>query len=158
MEKLTDFFPYKNSAKLDIERPLKWANETILRTIEYYQSVCHETTDYDAIIAELRNGSLRPIQALLFGALKAADPKMNTKRFSQIYKPHYLAEYVTAVMDGMANYFADSDMKDTGDDLDPEWPDTQAEVKKKTLRPTGGSGSGSVRKTASRVRNFSSRQ
>ncbi len=152
MEKLSDYFPYENTAEFDFERLLKWSNATIVYAIDYCKKVSNEQLDYDTLVQELLKGTLRSVQALLFGALKAADHKIDIKRYTQIYKPDNLAAYVTAVMDGMAHYMPDPEIKDTGKDLDDAWPDTQAELKKKasTKRRTGASGSGSAKKKTSR--------
>ena len=160
MEKLTDFLPYENTAILGMERSLKWCNETIIHAIAYGKSVCGDLDDYDKIMVEIHRGTLRVIQALLYGALKAADPKMTIKRYQMLYKPARLQEYVVAVLEGMNHYLPEPAVADSGVDLDPEWPDTQAEVKKKTVtnRRTGDSGSGSVGKTISAAKNFSSKR
>ena len=42
-----------------------------------------------------------------------------------------IAEYVEAVIEGMAHYLPEPSLADDTTDLDPDWPDTQAEVKKK---------------------------
>ena len=150
MESITDYFPYENSDNFDINRTLKWSNETIINAIKYYESVCGVKISYDDILVELRSGTLRSIQALLFAALKTADPKMTAQRFSQIYKNANLPSYINAVLDGMSHYLPEPTDKDQGENLDPDWPDTQEELKKKgsDQLPSGGTGSGSARKRA----------
>lgn len=147
---MTDFFPHENDAQFDRPRPLKWTNAAVLQAILYCQTVCGINTSYEAILADLRAGKLRAVQALLFGALKAADDRMTVKLFGDIYRPMNLADYVAAVLDGMSHYLPAPAVRDEGMDLDPDWPDTQAEVKKKTFASSGATGSGSARSTGSR--------
>lgn len=158
MENITDFFPYENSVEFDTERTLKWSNETILRAIEYYRTVCGVTIDYDAILAEVKAGTLRSIQALLYGALRSSDQGMTIQRYAQIYKKddiHALG-YINAVLEGILHYLPDHSAQDAGENLDPEWPDTQEEQKKKESapQPTGDSGSGFVKKLVSKGKKF----
>ena len=146
---MNDFYPLENTAVFDRERRLLWNNAAILHAINYYkrQGVAAE---YETVLDELRDGKLRAIQALLFGALKASDERITIQRFEKIYRAELLAEYVACVLDGMTQYLPKPMIHDDGADLDPEWPDTQAEVKKKTSKPTGVTGSGSAKKTKSR--------
>jgi len=146
MQELTDFFPIENSVQLDRDRQLKWSNAAILHAIQYYQEICGIKVAYENILDELRAGTLRAIQALLYGALKAADDRITIKLFGKIYRPANLEQYVLAVASGMSHYMPDSEVLDNGKDLDEEWPDTQAEVKKKKSGQTGDTGSRSVKK------------
>lgn len=162
MEQINDFFPFENTAEFDIERQLRWSNETILQSIAYYNAVCGESVDYDKIIDELRSGSLRAYQALLYGALKAVDKQMSFKRYAQIYKADekHAIQYFNAVLDGMNKYLPVPKVLDSGENLDPEWPDTQDELKKKesSRRQTGDTGSGSAKKKASTGKRSSTRR
>lgn len=149
MDNLTDLFPFENSASFDRDRQLKWCNAAVLHAMAYCKQISDIDLSYEQMLDELREGRLRAIQALLYGALKAGDDRVTVKRFGDIYKTGNILQYVEAVIDGMAHYLQPPGSKDDEKDLDPEWPDTQKEVKKKTSASHGRTGSGSARKTTS---------
>ena len=148
MQQLTDLYAYKNTAMFDKVRTLKWSNGAILEAIRYYKEISGEEVTHDFIQTELKSMKLRAVQALLFGALKAEQPNFTIKLFGDKYKPENLQLYVVAVLDGMVHYFPEPETHDPGANLDPEWPDTQKEVKKKlkSKKPIGDSGTGSAKK------------
>lgn len=149
MQQITDFFAYKNTAMFDKLRTLKWSNGAMLEAIRYYKEISGEEVTHDFIQSELTTMKLRAIQALLFGALKAEQPGFTIKAFGEKYRPENLQEYVQAVLDGMVHYFPEPETHDVGENLDPEWPDTQKDVKKKIVKkrkPTGASGFGNAKK------------
>lgn len=131
MQDIIDFFAYKNTVTLDKERTLAWTNSAIINAIQFYKELSEEEVKADQIRMELKEGKLRAIQALLFGALKAEQPSMTIKLFGDIYKTDRLAYYVSAVLDGMIHYLPEADSKDIGENLDTEWPETKKDVKKK---------------------------
>lgn len=149
MQDIGDFVAYQNKVTLDKERTLLWSNAAIVNAIQFYKELAGEEVKADQIRKELREGKLRAIQALLFGALKAEQDTMNIKLFGDIYKSERLAFYVNAVLDGMIHYVPEAESKDNGENLDTEWPDTQSQVKKKkktSHRSTGVTGTGFVKK------------
>lgn len=154
MQQISDFYPYKNTVMMDKERTLEWSNGAMLEAIKYYKDVSEEDVTFDFIQTELYASKLRAVQALLFGALRAEQPAFTLKMFGEKYRHENLESYVQAVFDGMVHYFPDSDKKDPGVDLDPDWPDTQQEIKKKTKRKPkqiGDTGTGSIKSTALRI-------
>lgn len=134
MDRMTDYFPYENSAPLDAERRLVWSNAAILHALTYCEAVCGVSLEYEQILDELRDGRLRAIQALLYGAAKTADERLTIKRYGYIYRTNNLTQYVAAVLDGMSHYLPPPTVADNEENLDPDWPDTQAEARKKGLR------------------------
>lgn len=145
IEELQDLYYFENYATFDRVRKLKWCNNTILYAIEYYRIIFKEKTDYDRIMKELQDKKMRAVIALLYGAIKAANNKINIMVFGRIYKNENLKEYIDAVIEGMEAYLPEPEIQDHGQNLDESWPDTQSQVKKKELskKRTGVSGSGS---------------
>lgn len=145
IEELQDLYPFENYATFDKVRKLKWCNNTILYAVEYFRIVYKEKMDYDLIIKELRDGKIRAVISLLYGALKAADKRIDIMRFGRIYKNDNLQEYIDAVVEGLEAYLPEPEIQDHGKNLDEDWPDTQAEIKKKGLskKRTGVFGFGS---------------
>lgn len=141
-----DFYPYKNTVRMNEIRSLTWSNGTILEAVYFYKVIFEVDITADALLAELQSKKLRAIQALLFGAIKVSNPEFTTDMFAKIYKPENLSEYVAVVLNGMVHYYPEPEIKDRGEDLDESYPDTQKEVKKKRQGRTGGSGSGFVKK------------
>ena len=143
MENITDFYAYENYASFDVPRPLKWCNGAILHACQYYEQAYLEKITYDGILADMRAGKLRAIVSLLYGAARMADSKIDYYRFSRIYKAANIEEYVNTVLAGIKQYQPEPEIKDSGMNLADDYPDTQAEVKKKTVQtksligPTG---------------------
>ena len=131
VEELQDLYPLENYATFDRVRKLKWCNNTILYAIEYYRIVYKEKMTYDLILHEIENTKMRAVLALLYGALKAADDRIDITTFGRIYKNDFLKEYIDAVVEGMEAYLPEPEFYDHGGNLDEDWPDTQSEVKKK---------------------------
>ena len=131
VEELQDLYPLENYATFDRVRKLKWCNNTILYAIEYYRIVYKEKMTYDLILNEIENTKMRAVLALLYGALKAADDRIDITTFGRIYKNDFLKEYIDAVVEGMEAYLPEPEFYDHGENLDEDWPDTQSEVKKK---------------------------
>lgn len=129
-EELQDLYPYENYADFDFVRRLKWCNATILYALEYYRTVQQAEIDYDTLMAELQSVKMRAVIALLYGALRANDGNMDLKTFGTVYKTEKLAGYIDAVIDGIKHYLPEPEGNDP-QKLDEEWPDTQAELKKK---------------------------
>lgn len=145
IEELQDLFPHENYADFDRVRRLKWCNNTILYAVEYYRIIYKEKIDYDMIMKEIQDGKMRAVISLLYGALKAADKRVDIMFFGRIYKNDNLKEYIDAVIEGLQAYLPEPEIHDHGQNLDEDWPDTQAEIKKKELskKRTGVFGFGS---------------
>ena len=135
VEELQDLYPLENYATFDRVRKLKWCNNTILYAIEYYRIVYKEKMTYDLILHEIENTKMRAVLALLYGALKAADDRIDITTFGRIYKNDFLKEYIDAVVEGMEAYLSEP-VYDHGENLDEDWPDTQSEVKKGIIEKT----------------------
>ena len=112
IEELQDLYPFENYATFDKVRKLKWCNNTILYAVEYFRIVYKEKMDYDLIIKELRDGKIRAVISLLYGALKAADKRIDIMRFGRIYKNENLKEYIDAVIEGMEAYLPEPEIQD----------------------------------------------
>lgn len=145
IEELQDLFPHENYADFDRVRRLKWCNNTILYAVEYYRIIYKEKIDYDMIMKEIQDGKMRAVISLLYGAARAADNRIDIMLFGRIYKNENLKEYIDAVIEGMEAYLPEPEIQDHGKNLDEDWPDTQAEIKKKELskKRTGVFGFGS---------------
>jgi hypothetical protein len=155
-EELQDLYPFENYATFDHARRLRWCNNTILHAIEYYRVINGTKIDFDLLVKELQAGKLRAVISLVYGAVRAADDKMDIMAFGRIYKNDNLKEYIDVAITGMAAYLPEPEITDQGQNLDEEWPDTQAEVKKKTSskKLTGDSGTGSPgQRRGSRLKN-----
>jgi hypothetical protein len=88
---------------------------------------------------------------------KKANEKIDAMVFGRIYKNEHLKEYIDAVLSGMTAYLPEPEVTDHGQNLDEDWPDTQAEIKKKKLpkKRTGDFGTGlQGQKLASRLLNL----
>lgn len=144
VEELQDLYPFENYATFDKVRKLKWCNNTILYAIEYYRIIYKEKITYDLLLYELANTKMRAVIALLYGALKAANYRMDIITFGRIYRNENLKEYIDAVIEGMQAYLPEPEIQDHGQNLDEDWPDTQSQVKKKGLlkKLTGAFGIG----------------
>ncbi|NLU36874.1 MAG: hypothetical protein GXX01_07635 [Clostridiales bacterium] len=129
-------------------RRLKWCNNTILYAVEYYRIIYKEKIDYDMIMKEIQDGKMRAVISLLYGAARAADNRIDIMLFGRIYKNENLKEYIDAVIEGMEAYLPEPEIQDHGKNLDEDWPDTQAEIKKKGLskKRTGVFGFGSQKR------------
>jgi len=161
MENITDFYAYENHASFDVPRPLKWCNGAILYACQYYEQAYLEKISYDGILADMRSGKLRAIVSLLYGAARMADNRIDFYRFSRIYKSANIEEYVNVVLAGIKQYQPEPDIKDSGLNLADDYPDTQAEVKKKTVQTKsliGPTGSGSPDPSSSSHRKNSRKQ
>lgn len=114
---------------------------------EYYAQVLGEKITLEQLLDEVHTTKLRAIQALLYGALRAADPHMTIREYERMYCPHNLAEYVSEVLIGISSYLPEPDKtpEALADKESKQWPDTQSEKKKtpKAKSGTGASGSGS---------------
>ncbi len=156
IEDLHDLYPFENYATFDKIRKMKWCNNTFVYAIEYKRVVLGEQTDYDKIMQSI--GSIDTIIALIYGALKAANDKIDISNFGRIYKGEHLKEYIEKVLEGVKMYHPEPEIKYSDDDLDEGWPDTQGELKKKvsTKRQTGASGTGSRKKRGSATKNSGS--
>lgn len=145
IEELQDLYPFENHATFDRVRRLKWCNNTILYAVEYYRIIYKEKIDYDMIMKEIQDGKMRAVISLLYGAARAADNRIDIMLFGRIYKNENLKEYIDAVIEGMEAYLPEPEIQDHGKNLDEDWPDTQAEIKKKELskKRTGVFGFGS---------------
>lgn len=133
IEELQDIYPFENYVTFDRVRRLKWCNNTIIRAVEYYRVIYDTKTDYDVIIKELQDGKMRAVISLLYGALRAANDRIDIITFGRLYKNDNLKQYIDAVIEGMKAYLPDPEIQDHGQNLDEGWPDTQSEVKKKGL-------------------------
>jgi len=144
IEELQDLYPFENHATFDRVRRLKWCNNTILYAVEYYRIIYKEKIDYDMIMKEIQDGKMRAVISLLYGAARAADNRIDIMLFGRIYKNENLKEYIDAVIEGMEAYLPEPEIQDHGKNLDEDWPDTQAEIKKKGLfrKQTGAFGTG----------------
>lgn len=150
---ITEFYPFENYATFDRVRKLKWNNNATLQAISYFNTVHGKKITRNNLIEGLASGAVEYIIAALYGALCAADKRITLPIFNRIYKPEYLSEYIKAVYEGAKANEPEPVIKDTGADLDPDWPDTQSEAKKnKELnKTTSAIGSGSQKaKSASR--------
>jgi len=151
-EELQDLYPFENYATLGAEKPrqyrMRWNNNAILYALEYYRITAGKEITYDELIGLLNNRpmSMTAIIALIYGAMRAARPSIDYKVFCDIYTNDHLADNITAVLEGMAACLPEPEGNiDSGKDLDEDWPDTQAELKKKEslTEPLGDSGTGS---------------
>ncbi len=142
---ITDLYPLENYAVFDRIRPLVWSNAAIVNACHYMMTLYQKKTTYDEIIKEfLSKGTIESTIALLYGATKAANDRMDVFWFGRIYRSSNLDSYINAVIQGVASYLPEPEIKDSGNNLDESYPDTQAEVKKKKIRKgmTGDTGSG----------------
>ena len=144
MENITDFYAYENYASFDTQRPLKWCNGAIMYACQYYDQAFMEKITYDKILEDMLTGKLRAIVSLLYGAARMADNRIDYNRFGRIYKSQNLQEYINVVLAGIKHYQPEPEIKDSGENLDDSYPDTQTEVKKKTPTKSliGDSGTG----------------
>lgn len=139
---ITEFYPFENYATFDRVRKLKWNNNATLQAISYFNIVHGKKITRNNLIEGLASGAVEYIIAALYGALCAASEKITLPVFNRIYKSENLSEYITAVYEGAKANEPEPVIKDTGADLDTDWPDTQKEVKKKKLVTTSDTGSG----------------
>lgn len=157
-DELQHLYAFENYATFDCIRKLKWNNNAMRYAVEYSRVALGIETTVDLIWAGVKNVSAQTVLALLFGALRAADPTMDIPLFGAIYKSDFLGEYLAAVIEGMKNYLPDIDEgADHGQNLDESWPDTQGELKKNKLSPTptGRNGIGQrIRAAACRLMNL----
>lgn len=151
-EELQDLYPFENYATLGAEKPrqyrMRWNNNAILYALEYYRMTAGEEATYDILIEKLGGNpmDMTAIIAFIYGAMRAARPSIDYKAFCDIYTNDHLLDNMNAVIDGITHYLPEPDGHvDSGKDLDEDWPDTQAELKKKELSTAtlGGSGTGS---------------
>lgn len=135
----------ENSATFLAPRTLRWNNAALAFACDYYAQVMGEKITLEQLLEEMGSTKLRAVQALLYGALRAADPHMTIREYERMYCAHNLTEYVHEVLAGIASYLPapEVSLTATADEESTQWPDTQTEKKKKTLNPgTGDSGSG----------------
>lgn len=131
-----EFFVYENYATFDKLRKLKWNNNAIIMALRYYHTVLKKKITYDDLMEELKDGKASGVLSMLYGAVCAADSSITLPVFNDIYKAEHLKEYITAVYEGIKEYLPEPEIKDTGEDLDPSWPDTQSQVKKSQTEKT----------------------
>lgn len=133
IEELQDLYPFENYVMFDKMRRLKWCNNTILYAIEYYRVVFNQKMDFDLLLKDMQDGKIQAVISLLYGALRAADNKIDIIKFGRIYKNDNLNQYIDVVVEGMEAYLPEPEILDHGQNLDESWPDTQSEVKKKGI-------------------------
>lgn len=142
-------YPLENYATFDRVRKMRWDNEAILNAISYHQMVSGHEITYDDILDGLNHNDMACVIALIYGALCSADKNMSFTKFGNVYRNEYLTEYLDAVNEGINHYLPDPTIDDDLEDLDESYPDTQAEIKKKTPQPektTGANGHGLQKK------------
>lgn len=132
-EELQDFFPFENYAEFDHVRRLKWCNNAVFNAIEYYRVIYGVNIDFDSIIKEMQDGKMRAVISLLYGALRAANNRLDIMAFGRLYKSDNLKQYIDIVVEGMKAYLPEPEIQDHGHNLDESWPDTQSEVKQKGI-------------------------
>lgn len=143
---LSEFESYENTLTMrKTQINLLWNNAAMKEAELYYKAIYDEKKELSEIIVEVEKQKLRGVIALLYGAIKAANPKMDIRKFNQLCNTKYYKEYLSVVADGIKNYLPEP-AKDLGEGVDESWPDTQAEIKKKKgskkISLTGDSGSG----------------
>ena len=127
---LQDIGPYRNQVTLDRVRWLRWCNRAILHGLEYYGQAV-ETTNSDTLISKVASGDIAAMLALLYGAASAEDPGITPATYTRMVQPERGPEYVDVVLDGLRHYLPPPQVQDDGQNLDEDWPDTQAEVRKR---------------------------
>lgn len=149
-EELQDLYPHENYVTLKgKEYRMKWCNAAFLHAIDYYKKTHSEEITYDGLINAVRNSKMAGVVALIYGAVRAANPSVDYIRFCNIYDNESLMENISAVLDGVSSYLPKPDgVVDDGRNLDESYPDTQGELKKKesSSEPTGDSGTGLLAK------------
>ncbi len=129
---MSDFTSYENILILGkVHVKLFWNNRSMKEAESYYKKIYDEKKELSEIIDELGNGKLRSVVALLYGAIKAADPNMDINKFSSFFKSEAISTYLEVVSDGIENYMPEPE-RNLAEGVDESWPDTQAEKKKET--------------------------
>jgi hypothetical protein len=147
-EELQDLYPHENYATLrGKEYRMRWCNAAFLHAIDYYRKTHGEEITYDGLINAVRESKMSGVVALIYGAVRAANPSVDYIRFCSIYDNDHLTDNISAVLEGVSAYLPEPEgVVDDGKNLDESYPDTQGELKKKvsSTEQTGAFGFGSL--------------
>ena len=125
---LQDYFPAESYLMLDVERPLRWDIQAILKALACVPVLCGKPLSYSQFLERLCRLDTPCLTAALFGAAASADGSLMPQEFLRGC-PELSEEITLSILQGIQSFLPDPDCEDNGEDLDEEWPDTQKELK-----------------------------
>ena len=97
-------WPYVNFLDVDGKKlKLFWCHGTFLRAMAYYKEACYASISFEEILRSISLGYLPEVhQALIYGALSAADPDLTPDKYQKMDIDPIQA--YAALLDGVTSY------------------------------------------------------
>lgn len=110
--KVSNLFAYTNTVTMNgKELPCKWNFGTFARA-EGYCLLLDEDLSAVELLELVKKADMTAIMALLYGAVKEANPRLNDLVFSRNYRHAEMVQYQKCIFDGVMNFLPDEEAQE----------------------------------------------